>query len=85
MLLFVCAFDRVTKAPAWAAEGHMYSEDAASSRGPFNIGPDPGQASGQGHGPGGAHSREEGPVPQTRGVPDNQPGKAFSENHCMID
>lgn len=69
--------DRVPKASAGGAEGAERSEDAAGSGRRADHFPDAGQAPVQRHGPGGAHSREEGPFPQTRGVPGHQPGKGL--------
>lgn len=68
--------DRVSKTSARGAEGLECAEDAAGSGGRTDGVPDAGQTAGPGHSPGGAHTREEGPVPQTCGVPGHQPGKA---------
>lgn len=67
--------DRVAEASARGAERLESAEDAAGWGGPADRVPDAGQTAGPGHGPCGAHTREEGLVPQTRGVPGHQPGK----------
>lgn len=67
--------DRVSKTSARGTKGPKCFEDAAGGgRRADNI-PDAGQTSGQRHGAGGAHTREEGPVPQACRVPGHQPGK----------
>lgn len=76
-------FDRVTEASARGAEGPERTEDAAGSGGRSDDDPDTGQTAGQRHGPGGAHTGEEGLVPQTCGVPGHQPGKGPHKPHCM--
>lgn len=75
--------DRVTKTSAWRAEGLEGIEDAASPGGRTDGVPDAGQTAGPGHSPGGAHTREEGLVPQTCGVPGHQPGKGSHKSYCM--
>lgn len=74
--------DRVTEASARGAEGLERIEDAAGSGGRAHHVPDAGQAAGPRRSPGGAHTREEGPVPQTRGVPGHQPGKGPHKSYC---
>lgn len=69
-------------AEAWArgaAAAESAREDAAAGRGGRAEGvPDAGPAAGAGHGAGGAHTGEEGPIPQTCGIPGLQPGKSSS-------
>lgn len=69
-------------AEAWArgaAAAESAREDAAAGRGGRAEGaPDAGPAAGAGHGAGGAHTGEEGPVPQACGIPGLQPGKSSS-------
>lgn len=66
---------RVTQTSARGAAGAERFEDAAGSGGRSDDVPDAGQTAGQRHSPAGAHTGEEGLVPQTCGVPGHQPGK----------
>lgn len=75
--------DRVTKTSARGAGGLECTEDAAGSGGRTDDVPDAGQTAGRGQSPSGAHTREEGLVPQTCGVPGHQPGKASHTSYCM--
>lgn len=78
--------DRV--AEAWArgaAAAESREEDAAAGRGGRAEGvPDAGPAAGAGHGAGGAHTGEEGPVPQACWIPGHQPGKPSKWGNITI-
>lgn len=80
-----CVHDRVTKTSPWGAEGPEIIEDAAGWGGHTDDIPDAGQTYWQRHSPGGAHTWEEGPVPQACRVPGHQQGKESHKSYYTLN